>query len=218
MAAPRFADAVRRADAGDVPALTRMLVRAYMDDPVAVWMCRASGLRSRLLAGLYSGRLGRMVADGGVWTNAARSSGAVWMAPGCSQAGVRPNATLFGCALDPRLAIRLPLLAAGQRKMTSVHPRTPPHWYLSLLGTDPDAQGHGLGSAVLQPVLQQCDIDGVGAYLESSKPGNLDFYARFGFHVTGELQLPRGPKLWPMWREPDDDRPFQPIPRGELRT
>jgi hypothetical protein len=55
---------------------------------------------------------------------------------------------------------------------------------------------------VLQPVLEQCDADGIAAYLESSKERNIDFYARHGFRVTGELHLPRGPTMWLMWRDP----------------
>ncbi|MHB1538359.1 MAG: GNAT family N-acetyltransferase [Solirubrobacteraceae bacterium] len=75
-------------------------------------------------------------------------------------------------------------------------------WYLAVLGTDPESQGRGLGSGALTPVLRGCDADGVCAYLESSKERNIDFYARHGFRVRRELQLPRGPKLWAMWREP----------------
>ena len=33
-----------------------------------------------------------------------------------------------------------------------------------VLGTDPDHQGRGLGSALMAPVLEHCDRDGVGAY------------------------------------------------------
>jgi hypothetical protein len=55
---------------------------------------------------------------------------------------------------------------------------------------------------MLEPVLKQCDADGIAAYLESSKERNIDFYARHGFRVTGELRLPRGPTVWPMWRDP----------------
>ncbi len=44
------------------------------------------------------------------------------------------------------------------------------------------------------PVLEQCDRDGVGAFLESSKERNIDFYARHGFKVLRELRLPRGPE------------------------
>jgi hypothetical protein len=51
-------------------------------------------------------------------------------------------------------------------------------------------------------VLDQCDSDQVGAYLESSKERNIDFYARHGFRVLGEIELLRGPKMWKMWRDP----------------
>ncbi len=192
---------VRHAQPTDVPTLTRMLVRAYMDDPVAEWTCKSDPLRAKTLASMYSARLRELLAHGGVWTNAERTTAAVWTPPG-RQTSIRPSAALLRCLLDPRMLTRLPVLARGHREMQRKHPHEPPHWYLSLLGTDPDARGHGLGSAVLQPVLAKCDSAGVGAYLESSKPRNLDFYAQFGFRTVGELRLPYGPKLWPMWREP----------------
>jgi ribosomal protein S18 acetylase RimI-like enzyme len=201
--APRVVVAVRRAEPADVPALTRMLVRAYMDDPVAMWTAPWEDLRAQTLAGLYSARLRQMLIHRAIWTDPKRSSAAVWLPPHCPKTPLRPNAALLRCLLDPRLLARAPFLALGLRSMSRAHPEGPPHWYLSLLGTDPDARERGLGSAVLQPVLERCDKDGVGAYLESSKPRNLDFYARFGFQVTGELQLPHGgPTMWPMWRAP----------------
>jgi len=82
------------------------------------------------------------------------------------------------------------------------HPKDPPHYYLAFLGTRPDHQGKGLGSALLKPVLDKCDHEGLGAYLESSKESNLAFYARHGFNLTGEIQLPKGPLMWSMWRDP----------------
>lgn len=195
--------AVRRAEPVDLPALTRMLVRAYMDDPVAIWICGHDGLRARTLAAMYSLRLRQTLPLDGIWTTPEHSSAAVWLPPSCEKPALRPDAALLRCLLDPRMLVRAPLLAAGLRSIDSLHPKEPPHWYLSLLGTDPAAQGAGLGSAMLRPVLERADEDGVGAYLESSKPRNLGFYARFGFQVTGELQIPHGgPKMWPMWREP----------------
>ena len=40
------------------------------------------------------------------------------------------------------------------------------------------------------------------AYLESSKERNVAYYARHGFRVREELDLPRGPRVWLMWRDP----------------
>jgi GNAT superfamily N-acetyltransferase len=106
----------------------------------------------------------------------------------------------------PRLALalgrRLPISVRAISAVEAVHP-TEPHWYLAVIGTEPSRQGHGIGSALLGPVLQRCDQDHIPAYLESSKEANLAFYARHGFEVTRPLDLDGGgPRIWPMWREP----------------
>ncbi len=94
------------------------------------------------------------------------------------------------------------------------HPRTP-HWYLAVLGTDPIHQGKGIGSALLAPILDRCDREGIGAYLESSKQSNIAFYRRHRFEVTGEIVLPGGPPVWPMWRDPG---PLRRVERGLVET
>ena len=56
------------------------------------------------------------------------------------------------------------MVALGWEKLEYKHPREP-HFYLAVLGTEPAAQGRGLGSSVLSGVLDQCDRDGVPAVL-----------------------------------------------------
>ena len=86
--------------------------------------------------------------------------------------------------------------------MESKHPRQP-HWYLATLGTAVEQQGKGVGSALMRPVLEHCDAEGIPCYLESSKERNVPFYRRHGFEVVEEVPLPGdGPMLWTMWREP----------------
>jgi ribosomal protein S18 acetylase RimI-like enzyme len=198
-----IAPPIRRATLADVPALTRMLARAYQEDPVAVWMCRSQTLRPAVLEALYSARLRQLLSHREIWVVPELSSAAVWLPPGSSKTPVPRDAVLARSFLfHPSLLARLPLLAVGLMGVQRRHLPDPSHWYLSLLGTDPQAQGNGLGSSVLQPVLERCDIDGAPVYLETSKERNLGFYARYGFRVTGQLRLPRGPTMWLMWREP----------------
>jgi ribosomal protein S18 acetylase RimI-like enzyme len=202
-AAQGAAPGIRRATAADVPPLTRMLARAYNDDPVAIWLCASAQRRPALLEALYRARLRQLLGDREIWVAPELSSAAVWLAPGRAKVGVPRDGPLIRRLLsDPRLVARVPLLAIGLARVQLRHPREPPHWYLSLLGTDPQAQGRGLGSAVLRPVLERCDHDRAGVYLETAKERNLGFYERYGFRVTGRLRLPRGPVMWLMWREP----------------
>ncbi len=106
----------------------------------------------------------------------------------------------MGWYTDTRLGIgtarlvgpRIALCAKGLLYFASHHPKER-HWYLQMLGTEPDAQSKGLGSAILAPVLERCDREGERVYLESSKERNIPFYARHGFAVTEEIQVPAWP-------------------------
>jgi len=186
----------------DVPALAAMLARAFHDDPAASWAWRPDSLRPAGLERFQAIRMRQLLPGGEVWTNEELTCAALWAPAGAPPGRLVDDLALAPCFARPRLLARLPLVAAGWMNMERSHPRSPPHCYLAVLGTEPAMQGSGLGSAVLRPVLEQCDIDGVGAYLESSKESNIDFYARHGFRVTEELRLLRGPRMWGMWREP----------------
>jgi GNAT superfamily N-acetyltransferase len=193
---------MRRASARDLPALAGMLARAFMDDPVASWSCGPERLRPAVLERFQAARLKQLLSHEEVWSSEDLDCAALWAPPGHAHTTPRQDIELARCLAHPRLVWRLPLVAKGLLEIQRNHPTHEPHWYLAVLGTDPSAQGRGLGSAALAPVLERCDADGVAAYLESSKERNIDFYARHGFRVTGELRLPRGPSLWPMWRDP----------------
>ncbi len=193
---------VRRAGVADVPALAAMLARAFLEDPVASWAWRPTALRPAALERFQAVRLRQLLAHEEVWTTEDLSCAALWAPPGSWKTTLREDVALGPCFVHPRLLARLPLVGLGWLGLERKHPVSPPHWYLAVLGTDPAAQGRGLGSMVLGAVLEQCDGDGVGAFLESSKESNIDFYSRHGFRVTEEVRLPRGPSMWKMWREP----------------
>lgn len=64
-------------------------------------------------------------------------------------------------------------------------------------------QSKGVGSAVIRDMLDRCDTEGMPAYLESSNPRNVPFYARHGFEKTGEIVVGKEARtVTAMWREP----------------
>jgi predicted N-acetyltransferase YhbS len=58
----------------------------------------------------------------------------------------------------------------------------------------------GIGSQLMQPVLQRADESGLACYLETMKACNIAFYGRQGFEVVVEGSLENGSPYWTMRR------------------
>jgi GNAT superfamily N-acetyltransferase len=56
-------------------------------------------------------------------------------------------------------------------------------WYLVVLSVRPEAQRRGLGSQLVEPILEHADREGVPCRLETADPANVAYYQRFGFTV-----------------------------------
>jgi GNAT superfamily N-acetyltransferase len=190
---------VRPARAEDFRPLAAMLARAFYDDPVTAWFYPDARRRMKHARRFFGIRLRQLADQELIYTTAERSGAALWTQPGRWREDLRQSLMLL-----PMLPVLLPRIVRSTAAVREIERRHPvvPHYYLSVIGTEPEQQGGGIGSALLVPVLQRCDSDGVGAYLESSKESNVDFYVRHGFVVTERIELPGGPPLWLMWREP----------------
>jgi ribosomal protein S18 acetylase RimI-like enzyme len=193
---------IRKASQDDVRPLATALARAFADDPVMRWLLPTQQARTSRLPRLFAMELLCLyLPHDEVYTTREIVGGALWAPPG----GWRTPPTNLARAL-PRLVWTLrrhmPAAVKAVSAIERVHP-SEPHWYLAVVGTEPDCQRSGVGSALLAPVLDRCDRDFLPAYLESSKEANLSFYRRLGFEVTDKVDLPGGgPRVWPMWREP----------------
>ena len=88
------------------------------------------------------------------------------------------------------------------RRFDQAHPRSEPHYYLSLLGTRDEHRGHGLGMALLKENIARIDAERMPAYLESSNPDNNHRYESVGFVSVVSFQAPGdGPVVTGMWRK-----------------
>ena len=186
---------VRTATSADEEPIAAALARAFDDDPVARYALPSDRRRPAQLRRFYVERLRTLMSEELVFCDAERRGAALWAPPDRWRT---PVSELLRTRI---VTSRLPLFLVGGARIEHRHPRDP-HYYLAILGVEPAAQGSGLGSRLMAPMLERCDTEGVPAYLESSKERNVAFYARHGFRVTGEVKLAFGPKLWLMWRDP----------------
>ena len=192
----------------DVDRLARIAAAGFYDDPVLSWVFRDDARRLDQLDFVMTGLAGDMLPDR--WhraprrttsappSGATRPSSTVAPPPSGWRTPSRMRRTSRRCPSRPTSSSAS---ASSARLMMANHPHEP-HWYLNVVSTIPEHQGRGLGTTVLQPVLERCDADGARAYLESSNPRNLTLYRRNGFVDAGEIPLPDGPSLIKMWRDP----------------
>lgn len=192
---------VRTAHVSDVGAIAAMLGRAFHDDAVAHFIFPADEGRVRNLERFFEIQMRHhYFTRGEVYTTRDCAGAALWIPPIAPP--VRPKDALAQLGLVRvvwgrfRATRRLVLLLAAR------HPKVA-HYYLATIGVEPNEQHCGLGSALMQPVLQRCDAKTMPAYLECSNEANIAFYREHGFVVTEELHIPSGPRIWLMWRAAD---------------
>lgn len=135
---------------------------------------------------------------GAAYRNADFTSTALWLPP-----GVHPDEEGLVAHFQGSVASeKLDRLFSLFEQMGEFHPDDP-CWHLAFIAVDPARQGKGIGSALLKQSLEQCDRDGVSAYLESTNPANLSLYRRHGFEQIGLIEAEDAPPLFPMVRPPN---------------
>ncbi len=194
---------VRHAVEADRSAIAAMLARAFRNEGFASWFVRHDQHRDKAFRRLFEVNLQLSMPYGHVYTTTDLHSAALWVPPNKWQLG-----SIEQFKLLPTVLAITGLKQAWSRNMAvfeaeKLHPQEP-HYYLLAIGTEPDYQGHGLGSAVIQPGLDLCDQEHMPAYLETPTESLAEsFYVRHGFETLSTFVMPYdGPKIWRMWREP----------------
>lgn len=193
--------APRVATATDADTVTRVLVDAFREDPMwGSWAFPEQGSRRANRHVVFRAFVAGALRYPATWVAPDTTAVAMWIPPGGTgltaeqedqleadlraQIGAEETNRIFG-TLDTFAATEPP----------------EPHYYLSLLGTDPASAGHGHGQRLLTHNLAVIDREGAAAYLDCADE-LVPLYMRFGFRVTRSFILPRGPRSNGMWRPP----------------
>ena len=178
------------------------LSHAFFEDRIYRWLVPDDMQRRRSAVMFYSRFVDACWPHGAVYTAGAGSGAALWVPPGETlvpdEDAERFTRELLGSAGDDAAAERMAQLFG------LIDDNHPPDdcWYLAFMGVEPPAQGRGIGSSLLAPVLARADRDGVPAYLEASCPENQRLYARHGFETISELAVASSPTIYAMRRPP----------------
>lgn len=197
---------VERLREGDVERAGEVLARAFVQDPLAVYMLPDPEARRRLLPWHFATVVRYGVLFGEAYTSADGLRGAaVWLPPGetamtperTEAAGMNKGPEVLGAeACERFMGVMKPLEELHAADMPEEH------WYLAGIGVDPESGGRGLGSALLRPVLETADARGEPCYLETAEAMNRPFYERLGFEVVRQgVEENSGVPYWTFRRD-----------------
>ena len=192
---------IERVSESDSAEASRLLARAFADDPVITHFLRDPKPREVAFPAFFRAALAEALPLGHVY--AIRSNGhlagvAAWFPPDPPEPAAETAAEIERHQRVVRQTF--PTTSAdlfdGFAALAEFHPSTP-HWYLAFVGIDPIVQGQGLGARLLSPVLRRADETRTVCYLETPFPRTHAFYRRLGFEPGREASPFVGaPSIW----------------------
>jgi ribosomal protein S18 acetylase RimI-like enzyme len=194
-----------RLDKEQIERASQVLSRAFLNDPELIQFIPDAQKRQRVLLPMFRVSLRHALKHGEVYVSPAIEGVAVWLPSNAPE--ISFWAMLRGSGLG--LLFRAPWSFLRKMKQDDDFAHrlrrqlAPfPHWYLAVLGVDPELQGKGYASWLLKPMLARLDEEKMPAYLETSIEDYVPIYRHFGFEVIREETLPgSGAKMWVMLRK-----------------
>jgi len=185
----------------EVDELASVLGAAFHDDPVMTWFFPDPADRSSHLGTWMQMVVRQAMAIGHAFVaehHDTIAAGALWAPPDVPLVKDADRTALWAllAGVNPH---RQGELRAGLIQINEAH-ITESHYYLNTIGVSPEFHGGGIGSLLLEHVLEHADRAKLPAYLESSNPRNVSLYLRQGFTVVNELELAEDVVLRPMLR------------------
>lgn len=186
----------------DTTEITRVLAAAMGDGPVAQWLTPDAATRREFAPAYFEIFAEHAARYGEIYSSVDPATGemsgvALWF----PLTSLIPPPADYDVRLKDAAPSAFDRAAELDAALTAYHPAEP-HHYLAFIAVHPNYQNRGIGSALLDRHHARLDEAGLPAYLEANDPRNRDLYLRHGYVSRMPIQLPDGPRIWPMWRVP----------------
>ena len=193
----------------DLDRLAKVAADAYKDYPLHNWLTKGKydEKASRLIMQIS---LKTMTEDAVIYADSEEMNGfAAWLPFGFTGNKALPFLLNGGLSLilHSGLGIIGRLLTYENYAMNLKKEFTDNYdWYLYNLSIKKDAQGKGLASKLMRPMLGFCDDEKMVAYLETNKDSNVGLYQHYGFELKREEIIPKTTVThYAMVRKPKED-------------
>lgn len=190
----------------DLKKLAEVAADAYQDYPLHNWFTKGKydPVASKLIMQIS---LKTMIEDAVIYADSEEMNGfAVWLPLGFTGSKTIPFLVNGGLRLIFHSGIGIiSRLLTYENYAMNLKKEFTEHvdWYLYNLSIKKEAQGKGIASKLLRPMLQFCDNENIVCYLETNKESNVGLYKHYGFELSREECIPKSDVMhYAMVRKP----------------
>lgn len=178
----------------DIDTLADVAADAYKDYPLHNWFSGGE-YNPETTGQIIKISLKTMLAEALVYADSAEINGyVVWLPAGFTGCKTIPFLASGGLRLVLRSGIGIAIrLVSYEKNAMDIKKEITDNsdWYLYNLCVRQKAQGKGIASKLMRPMLDLCDQEQRVAYLETNKAKNLGMYEHFGFEVKKTVVIPK---------------------------
>ena len=187
LAARSWGDLMRIATPADVHLIRNILLVSFKNDPHVNWLLEESTNKFKLKI-LIDYVVHQTLRKGETYLSDANNAVALW--------DFERNEKLSFHYIWRNLAflIRIGVKSVVRIVQSEAHVHNnfrkyPRYCHLLMIGVLPEAQGKGLASALMNPMIQRMKENSIPLFLETANPRNVEIYKKKGFRIFETLAI-----------------------------
>jgi ribosomal protein S18 acetylase RimI-like enzyme len=184
--------------------LTQLLSRAFFNDPYYSYIMPNDEKRLAQIKWWQNILLRYTFRNGSIYVTKDNKGVAMWLGPN------RPiinevEIAILGLMLYPfKIGFNnfLRMLKVSTQWTEAHKKQNKKHYYLMVIGVDPNLQKNGLGTQLMADVLVNADKEKLDCFLETVTLENVKFYQKFNFEIILNKEFGNDSQYWLMKRKP----------------
>jgi ribosomal protein S18 acetylase RimI-like enzyme len=177
---------LRKAEYKDKAVVTNILAESFKNDPQVNWYLEESRNRNKLNI-LIDYVFEETIRKGEIYLSEDNMAAALWNSDKKEKFSL--NFILRNLSFLFRIGIKSTIRILKMDKLAySQYPKNRSYSHLHLIGVLPEAQGKGLASLLMNPILAEKKANKIPVYLETANQKNVAIYKRKGFRVINTFQ------------------------------